>query len=61
MRDTLVPLLLLPVLLGATRASEAALGNGVGDGWSWCGLLAVFAVLYTMLGMTFFGTLLEET
>lgn len=64
-RDTLVPLLLLPVLapvlLGATRASEAALGNGVGDGWSWCGLLAVFAVLYTMLGMTFFGTLLEET
>ncbi len=64
-RDTLVPLLLLPVLapvlLGATRASESALGNGVGDGWSWCGLLAVFAVLYTMLGMTFFGTLLEET
>ncbi|HEU5084122.1 MAG TPA: heme exporter protein CcmB [Acidimicrobiales bacterium] len=64
-RDTLVPLLLLPVLapvlLGATRASEAALGNGLGDGWSWCGLLAVFAALYTMLGMTFFGTLLEET
>ena len=64
-RDTLVPLLLLPVLapvlLGATRASEAALGNGADDGWSWCGLLAVFAALYTMLGMTFFGTLLEET
>ena len=63
-RDTLVPLLLLPVLapvlLGATRASESALGAGI-DGWSWCGLLAVFAVLYTMLGMTFFGTLLEET
>ncbi len=64
-RDTLVPLLLLPVLapvlLGATRASEAALGTGVGDGWSWCGLLAVFAAVYTMIGMTFFGTLLEET
>ena len=42
------------------RALEAALGNGI-DGWSWCGLLAVFAVLYTMLGMSFFGTLLEET
>lgn len=64
-RDTLVPLLLLPVLapvlLGATRASEAALGSGVDDGWSWCGLLAVFAAVYTMIGMTFFGTLLEET
>lgn len=64
-RDTLVPLLLLPVLapvlLGATRASEAALGSGVDDGWSWCGLLAVFAAVYTMIGMTLFGTLLEET
>ncbi len=64
-RDTLVPLLLLPVyapvLLGATRASEAALGDGVGSGWSWCGLLAVFAVIYSMLGITLFGTLLEET
>lgn len=64
-RDTLVPLLLLPVLapvlLGATRASESALGTGIGDGWSWCGLLATFAVIYTILGMSFFGTLLEET
>ena len=64
-RDTLVPLLLLPVLapvlLGATRASEAALGAGVDDGWSWCGLLATFAAIYTIFGMTFFGTLLEET
>lgn len=64
-RDTLVPLLLLPVLapvlLGATRASEAALGNGIDDGWSWCGLLAVFAATYTIFGMSFFGTLLEET
>ena len=64
-RDTLVPLLLLPVLapvlLGATRASESALGTGVGDGWSWCGLLATIAVIYTIFGMSFFGTLLEET
>lgn len=64
-RDTLVPLLLLPVLapvlLGATRASESALGTGIDDGWSWCGLLAAFAVIYTIFGMTFFGTLLEET
>ena len=64
-RDTLVPLLLLPVLapvlLGATRASESALGTGVDDGWSWCGLLATFAAIYTILGMSFFSTLLEET
>jgi heme exporter protein B len=64
-RDTLVPLLLLPVLapvlLGATRASESALGTTVGDGWAWCGLLATFAAVYTVLGMSLFGTLLEET
>ena len=64
-RDTLVPLLLLPalapVLLGATRASEAALGIGVDDGWGWCGLLAGFGVLYLGFGLLFFGTLLEET
>lgn len=64
-RDTLVPLLLLPVLapvlLGATRASEAALGQGIEDGWSWCGLLATFAAIYTVFGLSFFGTLLEET
>ena len=64
-RDTLVPLLLLPVLapvlLGATRATESALGSGVGDGWGWCGLLATFAGLYLIFGLMFFGTLLEET
>jgi|TARA_R100000306_G_C4342343_1_gene125870 hypothetical protein len=32
-----------------------------GDAWSRYGMRAVFAVIYTMLGMTFFGTLLEET
>lgn len=64
-RDTLVPLLLLPalapVLLGATRATEAALEGDLGDGWGWCGLLALFGVLYLGLGLLFFGTLLEET
>jgi heme exporter protein B len=64
-KDTLVPLLLLPVLapvlLGASRASETALGDGTGNGWAWCGLLTVFAVLYLIFGITSFGTLLEET
>jgi heme exporter protein B len=65
LRETLLPLLLLPVvapvLLGATRACEAALGLSLDDGWRWVGLLAVFAVLYTTLGILAFGSLLEET
>ncbi|MDP9403767.1 MAG: heme exporter protein CcmB [Actinomycetota bacterium] len=64
-RETLLPLLLLPivapVLLGATRAWEAALGIGVDDGWRWAQLLAVFASVYVALGVVAFGTLLEET
>ena len=56
-RETLLPLLLLPVvapvLIGATRAVEAALGTGgtaVVDGWPWVGLLAVFAVAFGVGG-----------
>jgi heme exporter protein B len=64
-RDTLLPLLLLPVLapvlIGATRAFEAALSGTPGDGWPWCGLLVVFAAIYTAFGMLAFGSLLEET
>jgi len=64
-RDTLLPLLLLPVLapvlIGSTRAFEAALAGTPGEGWSWCGLLAVFAALYTGVGMLAFGPLLEDT
>jgi heme exporter protein B len=62
-RETLLPLLLLPVLapvlIGATRAFEAALGGVTADGWPWCGLLAVFAVLYSVAGALAYGTLLE--
>lgn len=64
-RETLLPLLLLPVaapvLIGATRAFEAALSGTTGDGWSWCVLLAVFAVIYTVFGVLAFGPLLEES
>lgn len=64
-RETLLPLLLLPVvapvLLAATRASEAALGGSVGDGWPWVRLLTVFAVLYVAFGVLAFGPLLEES
>ena len=64
-RETLLPLLLLPVvapvLLGATRASEAALGLGVDSGWRWVQLLSTFAVAYVTFGLLAFGPLLEES
>jgi heme exporter protein B len=64
-RETLLPLLLLPVLapvlLGAARASEAALDLGLDSGWRWVQLLAVFALVYVVFGVVAFGPLLEET
>ena len=63
-RETLVPVLLLPVvapvMLGATRAYEAAIDGVPSDGWPWVALLALVAALYTGLGMLAFGPLLEE-
>ncbi len=66
-RETLLPLLVLPVaapvLIGATTAFEAALGTGsrsVAQGWPWVGLLAVFGLAYTAAGLVAFGPLLEE-
>lgn len=63
-RETLLPLLLLPVLapvlIGATQATEAALGGVTAEGWPWCNLLAVFAVVTTAFGVAAFGPLLEE-
>ncbi len=64
-RETLLPLLLLPVLapvlLGATRAWEAALGTSVDDGWRWVQLLGVFAAVYFAFGLVGFGALMEES
>ena len=63
-RETLLPLLLLPVLapvvLAATRASEAALGQATADGWPWVRLLGAFAVIYAAVGAVAFGPLLED-
>lgn len=65
-RETLLPLLLLPVvapvLIAATRASEAALTGvelDVSSG-DWLTLLAVFAVVYVAFGVAAYGPLLEE-
>lgn len=64
-RDTLVPLLVLPalspVLLGASIATEAALFGPTSDGWPWAGLLGAFALLYVGAGILSFGLLMEET
>jgi len=63
-RDTLVPLLVLPavmpVMLGATRAFQAALDGVNSDGWPWVQLLAAFAILVVAAGTVAFGPLLEE-
>jgi heme exporter protein B len=64
-RDTLLPLLLLPVLapvlIGSTRAFEAALAGRTADAWPWLGLLTMFALVYVGVGAASFGPLLEET
>ena len=66
-RETLLPLLLLPVvapvLIGATRATEAALGTNdatPSEGWPWIGLLALFAVIFGAGGSLAFGSLIDE-
>jgi len=62
-RETLVPLLLLPavtpVMLGGTRAFQAALDGSPGDAWPWIQLLTAFAVLAVAAGTVAFGPLLE--
>lgn len=66
-RETLLPLLLLPVvapvLICATRATESACRSGgvtVGEGWPWVGVLAVFAAVFGLGGLLSFGSLIEE-
>ena len=68
-RETLLPLLFLPVvapvMIGATNAFQAALRPAAqqasAEGWRWCGLLAIFALLYTVLGLIVFEPLLEDS
>jgi heme exporter protein B len=63
-RETLLPLLLLPVLapvlIAATRSFEDALGAVGVDGWAWVNLLVVFASVYLVFGVLAFGALLED-
>jgi heme exporter protein B len=66
-RETLLPLLLLPVvapvLICATRATESAFRSGgltVGEGWPWVAVLAVFAAVFGLGGLLSFSSLIEE-
>ena len=65
--ETLLPLLTLPavapVLIGATKAVESAVGTSgaaVSEGWQWVSLLAVFAVAAAVGGALAFGPLIDD-
>ncbi len=64
-RETVLPLLLLPVLapvlLCATRAASIAMGDGVGSGWPWVAMLGMLGGTYVLIGAATSGPLLEET
>lgn len=63
-RDTLLPLLLLPllapVLISATRGFEVSLERETVSGWPWAALLGIFALVYLTLGSVLFRPLLED-
>ena len=65
-RETLLPLLLLPVvapvLIAATRASESALADTTFEisPADWLGLLGVFAAIYVAFGLVAYGALMED-
>ena len=63
-RETLLPLLLVPVVapvvLCATRSWDAALAGVPGDAAPWLRLLFAFAAVYAAVGAVTFGLLLEE-
>jgi heme exporter protein B len=62
-RETLLPLLVLPVLapvlLAASRAWSAALSGPVAPGVSWLRVLGPFAAVYLVVGIVLYGPLLE--
>jgi len=65
--ETLLPLLTLPavapILIGATKAVESAVGTSgaaVSEGWQWVSLLAVFAVAAGVGGAVAFGPLIDD-
>jgi heme exporter protein B len=62
-RETLLPLLVLPivapVLIAASRAWSAAVDGAVASGASWLKILGPFAVVYLAAGVVLYGPLQE--
>jgi heme exporter protein B len=62
-RDTLLPILVLPVLapvlLAGTKAWQAALDGQAGSGTEWLRILIPFAVIYLVIGIVLYGPLQE--
>jgi heme exporter protein B len=62
-RDTLLPLLVLPVLapvlLAGSKAWAAAVSTHAGDGAQWLRILIPFAVIYLVIGIALYGPLQE--
>lgn len=63
-RATLLPVLILPiaapVLIAGAKAFDASVATGSGSGARWLGILAVFALVYTALGVVLYGPLEES-
>jgi heme exporter protein B len=63
-RDTLLPLLVLPVLapvlLAGSKAWEAALSGNAASGTEWLRILIPFAVIYLVIGIVLYGPLQES-
>ena len=63
MRDTLLPLLVLPVLapvlLAGSKVWEAALDGNASSGTQWLKILVPFAVIYLVVGIVLYGPLQE--
>ncbi len=62
--ETLLPILLLPVLapvlIGATRAFDDALGAAAVDGWAWLVLVTCLAVVLTLVGTLAYRVLVDD-
>ncbi len=64
-RETVLPILLLPVLapllIAATQAFRVAIDGRSSEAWPWIGLLGIFALAEVALGVAAYGSLLEDT
>ena len=62
-RDTLLPILVLPVLapvlLAGSKAWQAALDGNASSGAEWLRILIPFAVIYLVIGIVLYGPLQE--